>query len=132
MGLITGGYILEHHQAKEWADKCFPDAIKWGDPNHVHRPINNHLNKLYNNPGDNKIYHRCIVVAWEQNDVRVCFPTAWKWGRSVTRAKHEPLPENDFARARKKMLFEQAYKELPYLEGIPFVTIYDPFYTEHP
>ncbi|KAF8839336.1 hypothetical protein BDN67DRAFT_970184 [Paxillus ammoniavirescens] len=132
MGLITGGYILEHHQVKEWADKRFPGAIKWGDPNHVHWPINNHLNKLYNDPEDVTIYQRCIFVPWEQNDVRVCFPAVWKRGRSVTRNKHEILPENDFARARKKELFEQVYEELPYLKEIPFVTVYDPFYTEGP
>ncbi|KAF8839347.1 hypothetical protein BDN67DRAFT_780297 [Paxillus ammoniavirescens] len=131
MGLITGGYILERHQAKEWADKCFPGEIKWGDQRNVHGPINNHLNKLYK-PKDKKIHPICIFVPWGQDDVRICFPTIWKQGPNITRAKHGTFPESDFARARKKMLFEKLYEELPYLKDIPFMTIYDPWYTERP
>ncbi|KIJ09188.1 hypothetical protein PAXINDRAFT_138920 [Paxillus involutus ATCC 200175] len=132
MGLITGGYILDRHQAKEWADKRFPDAIKWGDPRLVHVPINNYLNSLLNNPGDDRVYQRCIVVPWGQDSVRICFPTVWMRGRKITRAKHDPFPENDFALARKKVLFEEAYEALPHLKDLLFVTIYDPLYDESP
>ncbi|KIJ06458.1 hypothetical protein PAXINDRAFT_103361 [Paxillus involutus ATCC 200175] len=125
--LVIGGYILDLDQAKEWADKRFPDQnFQWRSRGTVDVPINRCLNDLFNNEGDQRKHDRCIVVPWKDS-VRVCFPTVSIW--NPPKGQHISFQENDTARSLKKVLFEKV-SNLTYLEEIPFVTIYDPYYTK--
>ncbi|KIJ09189.1 hypothetical protein PAXINDRAFT_102316 [Paxillus involutus ATCC 200175] len=135
MGLVIGGYILEVNQAKEWADKRFPNKIQWGVNNLVARDINIYLNDVYNPKKDTMMCDMCIVVLWERDGRRVCFPTVSYRRRSCTRRNHPTFQENENAISLKKEYFEDsedfAAEELTFLKEIPFVTIYDPFRSEY-
>ncbi|KIJ09191.1 hypothetical protein PAXINDRAFT_17713 [Paxillus involutus ATCC 200175] len=127
MKLVIGGYMLELDQAKEWADQRFPGKMRWRHRLLVDQPINAHLQYYFDPDGKQRKHDRCILVPWEQNSLRVCFPTIWTW--NPPKEGKKSFQEDDTARSIKKELFEfeQLSEKLEYLQDIPFVTIYDPF-----
>ncbi|KAF8839335.1 hypothetical protein BDN67DRAFT_970182 [Paxillus ammoniavirescens] len=129
MGLLVGGYILEVSQAREWANKRFPD-IKWSSsPYVIHADIRNHLKLHYKDPVE---IERCSIIYWKEategdKDTGIFFPVAWKFDSRATREKkHGRFRECEKALAIKKELFEPVEEDLPYLKDIRFVTVCDP------
>ncbi|KAF8839328.1 hypothetical protein BDN67DRAFT_970169 [Paxillus ammoniavirescens] len=128
MGLLVGGYILEVSQAKEWANKRFPD-IKWRPGrNAFYSDIRRHLKLHYKDPVE---IDRCLVIYWKEStegdkDTGILFPVAWKYDSRATRKKHGRFRECEKALAIKKELFEPVEEDLSYIKDIRFVTVCDP------
>ncbi|KAF8839329.1 hypothetical protein BDN67DRAFT_1012379 [Paxillus ammoniavirescens] len=124
---LAGDYVLELSQAREWANRRFPD-IKWHSNEHLlHGDIRRRLNMHYKDDFD---LDRCLIISWEEGtecDAGVFFPVLWHYDRKATREKHKHFRECKSTLAVKKELFEPVEEDLPCIKDIRFVTIYDPY-----
>ncbi|KAF8839333.1 hypothetical protein BDN67DRAFT_970177 [Paxillus ammoniavirescens] len=127
MSLLAGDYVLELSQAREWANRRFPD-IEWHiNKQLLHRDIRCRLNMHYKGDFD---LDRCLIIWWEEGkecNAGIFFPVVWKYDRKATREKHRHFQESEQALAVKKELFEPVEEDLSYIKDIRFVTIYEPY-----
>ncbi|KIJ09718.1 hypothetical protein PAXINDRAFT_17215 [Paxillus involutus ATCC 200175] len=132
---LSGGYVLELSQAREWAEKFFSNnPLAWVDVRDIDLEMNiqSHLNAFYR---DNDKCVRCLCIWWEESqegdeDTGIFFPVAWAECEYGTRDNHHHFDEGSEALAVKKQLFEAVGEQLSYsVESIRFVTIFEPYET---
>ncbi|KIJ07887.1 hypothetical protein PAXINDRAFT_102770 [Paxillus involutus ATCC 200175] len=125
------GYVLELSQARNWAERIFPQ-MRWSTSEQLtHSDIRSQLKLFFL---DNVELERCLIIWWRESEEDegapwIFFPTDWFEVFYITGAKPHPYQETETALEVKKALFEPFKEELSYLQNIRFVMIYDPYNT---